>query len=519
MSTKQKGKVWLVGAGPGDGGLLTLKGKEALSAADVVLYDKLVGYGILAMIPREAELIDVGKRAGNHPVPQAEINRLILEKALEGKRVVRLKGGDPFLFGRGGEELELLQEHGVSFEIVPGVTSAISVPAYNGIPVTHRDFCSSVHIVTGHTKKDGRPSIDFEALIKTEGTLVFLMGLTALPSICQGLLDAGMDPDMPAAVLERGTTSGQRRVVSTVRDLTLEAEQAKIKSPAIIVVGKVCALSHQFCWAEKRELSGLRILVTRPENSASALTSRLAALGAEVIEFPTIRTEALEETPELLRAFDRLNSYSWAVFTSPKGVAVFFDKLWKAGRDIRQLSGLKFAAAGKATAKAIEDRGIRVELIPSVYDGAHLGALLAKEAEAERPVLIPRAKRGTLALISQLEQQGIAYDDVPIYDTFYEDRHPFSLADLFSSGELCWAAFTSASTVEGFAACAKLSDYGAVNAVCIGEQTAQKAREYGMNPYVSLEATMDSLTECLISQWNRVKENGQTKESKMVNRS
>ena len=246
------GKVWLVGAGPGDAGLLTLKGKQVLSEADVVVYDALVGPGVLSLIPEGAKLIFAGKRAGNHYLRQEETNRVLLEEAQKGNKVVRLKGGDPFLFGRGGEELELLAANGVPFEVVPGITSAISVPAYNGIPVTHRDFCSSVHIITGHRRKDQSYDIDFEALVRTKGTLLFLMGIAALPDICAGLLAAGMDPDMPAAVLEKGTTADQHRILATVGTLEAVCAAATVMTPAIIVVGKVCSLADDFSWFEKR---------------------------------------------------------------------------------------------------------------------------------------------------------------------------------------------------------------------------------------------------------------------------
>lgn len=505
MTEAQIGKVWLVGAGPGDAGLFTLKGKAVLAQAEVVLYDKLVGPGVLALIPRQAERIDVGKRAGNHPVPQHEINRLILTHALEGKRVVRLKGGDPFLFGRGGEELELLVEHGVPFEIVPGVTSAISVPAYNGIPVTHRDFCSSVHIITGHTKTSGKPEVNFRALAETQGTLVFLMSVSSLPHICRGLTEGGMDPDMPAAVLERGTSASQRRVVSTLAKLPEEAARQGIHPPAIIIVGRVCALADQFEWMERRSLFGLRILVTRPQDSASALTARLSALGAEVVEMPAIRTEAIEETPELTKAFRQISNYGWVVFTSPKGVKVFFQKLKSAGLDIRCLAGLKFAAIGSATKKAIEARGILVDLTPEVYDAAHLGAMLAEQAEGKR-VLIPRAKRGTPTLLAELDRTKTPYDDVPIYDTILEEDHPFSVTELFQNGEMNTAAFTSASTVEGFVRSVPLEDYGRVEAICIGEQTAAKCQEYGMKTQIAKQADMDSLTDCVLSYWQARKE-------------
>ena len=277
----EKGKVWLVGAGPGDVGLFTFKGYKTLLNADVVVYDSLVGHGVLSLIPEGAKCINVGKRANHHTMPQWRINEVLLEEAQKGLRVVRLKGGDPFLFGRGGEELELLEENGIPYEVVPGITSPLSVPAYNGIPVTHRDFCSSLHIITGHKKEGEEYNIDFKALVETKGTLVFLMGVTAMNDICTSLIKAGMDPDMPAAVLQQGTTAKQRRVVATVSTLKEEADKAKIEAPAVIVVGKVCQLEEKFAWYEKLPLAGYRVLVTRPKDLISSMSEKLRKQGAE----------------------------------------------------------------------------------------------------------------------------------------------------------------------------------------------------------------------------------------------
>lgn len=352
------GKVWLVGAGPGDAGLFTLKGKEVLNQADVVVYDSLVGQGIMTMIPSRAKKINVGKRASNHTMPQEQINEVLLKEAKKGQKVVRLKGGDPFLFGRGGEELELLEEEQIPYEIVPGVTSPISVPAYNGIPVTHRDYCSSVHIITGHKKAGAEYDIDFEALVRTKGTLVFLMGVKALSDICQGLLKAGMDREMPAAILQKGTTARQKRIVATVSTLAEEVRRQGIETPAIIVVGKVCALADKFSWYEKLPLAGWKVLLTRPKDLISSMAGKLRRMGAEVLELPAIRTEPIEENPELEKAMEVLSEYQWLVFTSPTGVKVFFQQMKKYGKDIRSLGQAKVAAIGEGTRKKLEERGI-----------------------------------------------------------------------------------------------------------------------------------------------------------------
>ena len=414
------GKVWLVGAGPGDIGLFTLKGMEVLQQAEVVVYDSLVGQGVLAKVPTTARLIDVGKRADKHTMPQEQINQVLLEEAQKGQRVVRLKGGDPFLFGRGGEELELLTVNGIPYEIVPGVTSSIAVPAYNGIPVTHRDFCSSVHIITGHRRAGKEYDIDFKALVNTKGTLVFLMGIAALSDICFGLLEAGMDPAMPAAVLQKGTTADQKRVVATVATLKEEVDRQGIETPAIIVVGKVCRLADEFGWYEKLPLAGWKVLVTRPKGRSSRTAEELRRRGAEVLELPSIRTVPLEDQSTLVHAFEEISSYQWIVFTSPTGVEIFFDELKKAHKDIRSLAGAQIAAIGQGTAKVLEDRGILVDLIPEVYDGESLGEALAVKLQGGEKILLPRARKGNQKLVKILKEQGGQVSDIPTYDTVYE---------------------------------------------------------------------------------------------------
>ena len=489
------GKVWLVGAGPGDVGLLTIKGREVLQQAEIVVYDALVGEGVLALIPEGAKRIFAGKRSGNHFLKQEETNRVLLEEALDGKRVVRLKGGDPFVFGRGGEELELLVEHGIPFEIVPGVTSAFAVPAYNGIPVTHRDFCSSVHIITGHRRADHSYDIDFEALVRTRGTLVFLMGIAALPDLMNGLLAAGMDPDMPAAVLERGTTSKQRRVSATVGTLERVCSETTIQTPAIIVVGRVCALADTFGWAEKRPLAGVRALVTRPRELVSTLANLLREKGAEVLELPAIRIVPVKDMTVVDAAIERLSAggYDWLVFTSPSGVGVFFDRLI-ALRDLRALGGVKLAAIGQGTQKALLKYGLRADFLPSVYDGETLGRELRAACAPGSRILIPRAAIGNHELIEELEKgENLAVTDVAAYDTEYA-----AIPD--AEGliqDVDFAVFTSASTVRGFAAAVPDADFSRVHAVCIGRQTAAEAQKRGMRTWVSERATLEALVKAV----------------------
>lgn len=491
-----RGKVWLVGAGPGDIGLFTLKGMETLQNAEVVVYDSLVGQGVLSRIPKEARLINVGKRAANHTMPQEQINQVLVDEAKKGYRVVRLKGGDPFLFGRGGEELELLSKEGISYEVVPGVTSPLAVPAYNGIPVTHRDYCSSLHIITGHKRQGEAYDIDFEALVRTKGTLVFLMGVSALSDICSSLLKAGMRADMPAAILQKGTTAGQKRIVATVSTLQAEVERQGIETPAIIVVGEVCALADTFGWYEKLPLAGYKVLVTRPRETVSEMSRKLRLMGAEVLELPAIRTAPLEDQSALMDAFGKLEDYQWLAFTSPVGVKVFFDEMKKAETDIRKLGNVKIAAIGKGTRKALSERGLMVDLMPKVFDGESLGKALCEACQGNEKILLPRARIGGKEIIQELEKKpGLLISDVPTYDTFYESQEMIDEKKAFENGEIDCAVFTSASTVRGFAEAVKGLDFTKVTAACIGKQTKAAADAYGMKTYMAKEATMDSVVD------------------------
>ena len=489
------GKVWLVGAGPGDIGLFTLKGEAVLQQADVVVYDSLVGEGVLARIPEHARLINVGKRASHHTMVQEDINKVLLEEAQKGNKVVRLKGGDPFLFGRGGEELELLSENGISYEIVPGVTSPISVPAYNGIPVTHRDFCSSLHIITGHKRAGQTYDIDFRALTQTKGTLVFLMGIAALEDICKGLLNGGMDPDMPAAVLQKGTTAGQKRVVATVSTLNAEVDRQGIETPAIIVVGKVCSLADRFAWYEKLPLAGWKVLVTRPRQHISKTADLLRQKGAEVLELPSICTVPVEDNSRLYEAFEKLAAYQWIIFTSPVGVEIFFDEMDRKEMDVRSLGQAKIAVIGEGTKKKLKEHHLLADFMPSVYDGETLGTELAKELQGDEKILIPRAEAGNKKLTELLEQTGAKVDDIATYTTCYEKSRLIDEKKEFETGSVDCVVFTSASTVKGFVEGTPGLDYTSVKAACIGKQTKAAADAYGMQTRMAKKATIESLIE------------------------
>ena len=493
----EPGKVWLVGAGPGDVGLFTLKGRDVLSRADTVVYDALVGDGVLGLIPEGAKRVYAGKRAGNHYLRQEETNRILLKEALEGKRVVRLKGGDPFVFGRGGEELELLTTFGIPYEIVPGVTSAFAVPAYNGIPVTHRDYCSSVHIITGHRRADRGYDIDFDALRRTGGTLVFLMGIGALPDICAGLLEAGMDPATPAAVLERGTTARQHRICAELGTLAQVCAETQVQTPAIIVVGKVCALAEEFAWAEARPLSGIRVLLTRPKELVSGMAALLRERGCEVLENPAVETVPLDSpAQEAACAALAKGGFDWLVFTSPSGVRIFFRLLLKT-TDIRALSGVKIAAIGQGTQKALGEFGLHADFLPSAFDGETLGNELAARCVPGTRLLIPRAAAGNKELTAALVRAGCAVTDLATYDTVCAAPGPIDLPGELHAGEIDFAVFTSASTVQGFARSCPDADFSRVRAVCIGKQTAAAAAALGMPTWVAERATLQALADTL----------------------
>jgi uroporphyrinogen III methyltransferase/synthase len=503
-SGAKKGKVTLAGAGPGDAGLFSMKAKRALEEADLVLYDNLAGRGVIAQIPYTAKTIYVGKKAGSHTLRQDEINFLLVKEALAGKNVVRLKGGDPFLFARGGEELELLCRAGIPFEVIPGVTSALAVPAYGGIPATHRGFCSQVHIVTAHRKDDGG-GIDYLALVKSGGTLIFLMGVSALESICAGLLKAGAPGDTPAAIIEQGSTARQRKIVSTLPELYNDAVKAGIQAPAITVVGEVCKLSKQFSWFEKKPLAGLRIAVTRPASRSAKLSALLAAEGAEVIEIPAIQTAVIEDTPELENAVCDLRGNECFVFTSPAGVEIFFDKLMKYGKDIRALHSCSFASIGKTTAAELAKRGLIADIVPETYNGKALGSLLAetitKAKDAHPLVILPRSKIAGGDVTDALSAAGIPFIDIPIYDTVPPPgRDDPYFIELLTEG-LDWITFTSASTVSGFVRIAgekKTASLRGLKALCIGAQTAAAARQAGFDTFTAKNAALDDMLLCLL---------------------
>ena len=492
------GKVTLVGAGPGGRELLTLAGAAAIEKADAVVFDRLVNEDILGLIPETAVRVNVGKENNHHPVPQDQINEILVRLAKEGKNVVRLKGGDCYLFGRGGEECEYLLENGVPFQVIPGVTSALAAPAFAGIPVTHRDFCSSVHIITAHARAGKPLQIDFDSLVKAGGTLVFLMGLTALEQVMAGLLAAHIAPDMPAAVIENGTRGNQRKVVATVSDLAPQVRAAALKSPALIIVGKVCTLSDRLDWFTPLPLHGKTVVVTRPRERAGTLAARLREQGANVIEAPCIQTVERENVQPLADALRQ--KHDWAVFTSPAGVHAAVHALAKLGRDLRALYGMKLAAIGRGTADALAGYGLTADLIPAQYDGEHLADALTAAMPQGGAALLLRAAAGGQILPEKLKAAGVYVTDVPLYDTEYSCAKADELRAMLEAGTADVVTFTSMSTVEGFTQAVGAADYTGFSALCIGEQTAQAARKYHMNVKIAENATIDAMIACLLEE-------------------
>ncbi|MDO4270835.1 MAG: uroporphyrinogen-III C-methyltransferase [Eubacteriales bacterium] len=496
------GKVTLVGAGPGGRGLLTRAGAAALENADAVVYDRLVSEDILDLVPPDAERVSVGKENNRHPVPQDEINELLVRLAKAGKNTVRLKGGDCYLFGRGGEECECLKANGVPFEVIPGVTSALAAPAFAGIPVTHRDYCSSVHIVTAHARAGKKLEIDFESLVRLDGTLVFLMGLTALERVTDGLLSAGIDPRMPAAVIENGARGSQSKVVAEISALSERVRAAGLQSPALIVVGRVCALSETLDWFTPLPLHGRTVAVTRPRERAGTLADRLRALGANVIECPCIETVERADVSALDTALHE--KWDWVALTSPAGVPALLHALQKNGRDLRALYGCRFAVLGAGTARALEKYGITADLCPEIYDGAHLAEALVRAAKPGERVLLPRAAQGADELPRILAENGVPFADIATYDTVYRSDKAERLRELLAQNAVDTVTFTSVSTVEGFVNAVGKADFSGLTALCISEKTAEAARNHKMRVKIAKNATIDEMIACLLEEYQNV---------------
>lgn len=497
--------VYLVGAGPGDPKLITVKGKEAIAKADVIVYDRLASPQLLQNAHPEAERIYVGKLPDRHTLTQEEINELLVQKAKQGHIVTRLKGGDPFIFGRGGEEAERLVEEGIPFEVVPGITSAIAVPAYAGIPVTHRDFNSSFSIVTGHERPEKtESSINWEKLATATETLIFLMGVSNLSFIVKQLTKYGRDVQTPIALIRWGTRIEQETLVGTLADIVQKVEDTGFSSPAIIIVGEVVKLRDNLSWFEQKPLFGKRILVTRARSQSSELTEMIDALGGESIEFPVIRLVEPRHGDIFNEALQHISNYNWVIFTSVNGVKYFFDRIRKQKIDIRQMANARLAAIGPKTAIALEEKGLLVESIPEEYKAEALIEHLRPLVKENEKILLPRADIAREVLAVELREMGCDVTEVDAYDTKIDATNAHEIVKMLQRQQIHVITFTSSSTVRNFIHALRLAttDMETVlqhtQIACIGPITAKTAESLGLKvDVVAKEYTIDGLVQAV----------------------
>lgn len=474
---KKKGKVYIIGVGPGDFKLITLKAIECIQKADVIVYDRLVNKKILKYKKENTLLIYVGKEPNKHTVPQKEINNILLKYALEGKIVTRVKGGDPFVFGRGAEEASYLKDNNVFFEIVPGITSAISVPAYSGIPVTHRDYASSFHVITGHEKEDKPNSLDYEVLAKLNGTLIFLMGVSNASLISERLIRYGKDPKTKIAIIENGTTYSHRTVIGTLETLKETIDINEVKSPSIIIVGEVVELHNHLNWFGNLPLNGKKIVITRPKEQADNLVNSVEELGGEAIQIPTIKVLPIEDFNILDKEISYLNKYNWIVFTSVYGVKIFFDRIKCKRIDIRKLFNIKIAAIGKRTELELNKFLINADYIPTKYTTKALIEGLKNEVKNGDNILFPKGDIANQDMINELNDSDIYCKEVIIYKTEVVKETEISLKKFYDC-----ITFTSPSTVEGFVKIInKINRYELYDCkvLCIGPVTEKEAINKG----------------------------------------
>jgi len=507
MSGKQ-GIVYLVGAGPGDPGLITLKGRECIERADVVVYDYLAAPELLRYATDEAELIYVGKKGGDHTLSQDGINALLSEKAGQGLVVTRLKGGDPFIFGRGGEEVEVLAEAGIDFEVVPGVTSAVAAPAYAGIPLTHRKFTSTVAFVTGHEDPQKESSnIHWQSLASGIGTLVFFMGVKNLEHITTQLMKHGMAKDKPAALVGWGTTPRQRTLTGTLATINADAVKAGMKPPALIVIGDVVALREQMQWFERRPLLGKQIVVTRARKQASGFLKMLSDAGAECLECPTIAVAPPPSWEALDNAISRISEYEWLIFTSVNGVSFFFERLFKAGLDSRALQHVHVAGIGPATAQRLMDFGIRCDIIPENYRAESVVTAFEGILVAGKKILLPRAEEARSILPEELTRMGALVDEVTAYVTKIADHNAETMRTRLENGEIDCLTFTSSSTVRNFKQLLPPDKFDTLvhktTVACIGPITAETAESLGFDvDIVAREFTVPGLYAAMVDYFS-----------------
>jgi uroporphyrinogen III methyltransferase/synthase len=503
--------VYLVGAGPGDPGLITIKGKQCIENADVIIYDYLASPTLLKYARKHAEIIYVGKKGGHHTLSQDKINELIVKKAKTGAVVCRLKGGDPFIFGRGGEEAEKLAANAIPFEVVPGVTSAIAAAAYAGIPLTHRKLTATLAFITGHEDPHkAESSIDWESLAGGIGTLVFFMGVKNLPDIAQKLIANGKSPETPVALIRWGTMPGQTTVTGTLDNISERAKKASLKPPAIIVVGEVVQLRKTLQWYEKRPLLGKRIVVTRARQQASDLSSRLLDLGAECLEFPTINVVPADDLTPLDDAVQNLSDYDWVVFTSVNGVKFFFAHLFGRNKDVRALSHLHTAAIGPATAEKLFEYGLKSDIIPQNFRAEALVDAFRKVSLAGKKILLPRAKEARPVLPVELRKMGAEVNEVTAYLTEKVRTNTDQLIEQLEEKNIDLITFTSSSTVQNFKDLLPPDDFKhliqGITVASIGPITTDTALKSGFEvPITAKSYTIPGLCDAIVKYFDKKK--------------
>ncbi|HXY61460.1 MAG TPA: uroporphyrinogen-III C-methyltransferase [Nitrospirota bacterium] len=479
------GKVYLIGAGPGDPGLITVKGLECVKKADVIIYDYLANERLLDQRRPDAELIYVGKQGSRHTLPQDQINTLIVKKAREGRIVARLKGGDPFIFGRGGEEAEELVDNGIPFEVVPGVTSAISAPTYAGIPLTHREHTASVAFVTGHedpTKPESK--VHWDKISTGIGTLVFFMGMKNLQNIVDNLISHGRSPDTPIALIQWGTRTDQRVATGILQDIVHKVREAKLGPPAIIVVGEVVRLRQKLNWYESKPFFGKRIIVTRSRDQSSVFAEMLIDRGATTIEFPTIDVVPPGSWDELDSAIQTVESFNWLIFTSSNAVRFFVERLRYLNKDLRILKGVNICTVGPKTSESLESYGLRADLIPAEFKAEGIIHALGSVNLRGQKFLIPRAKVAREILPDKLRELGAEVTVATAYENIKPTTDVARVKRLLEEEKIAAITFTSSSTVHNFVEILGKKEYKAllngVAVACIGPVTAKTAEEYDL---------------------------------------
>jgi len=502
----KKGIVYLVGAGPGDIGLITVKGLECVKQADVILYDRLVDKRLLNHAHPKAELIYVGKSTDNHSLSQPEINKLIVKKALKHGKVVRLKGGDPYLFGRGGEEVETLIAHGIKFEIVPGVSALTAVPAYAGIPITHRDYASSLSVITGHGKEGKLSSrIKWDKIATGADTLVIFMGLENLGDITKKLIRYGRSKNTPIALIRRGTTSYQKTIVGTLETIVALAKENALTPPVIAIIGDVVKLREKLRWFDNKPLFGKRILVTRARAQAGSLSGLLEAKGAEVVEVPFIKIEPLANYKELDAHIKNIRQYDWLIFTSVNGVQAFFNRLTELDKEPRIVKRIKIAAIGPNTAEEVRKNGLKVNYVPKRFVAeAVVEGFPDKKLKGKR-ILLPRAQGAREILPKELEKLGAKVDEVVAYKTIQPKSSGLMLKGIIKNKEIDIITFCSSSAVKNFCKIAEKNGLSAKKVLnefivaCIGPITAESVRKLGKEPeIIAEEYTINGLVDSIL---------------------